>query len=490
MRIGLVWISQETDTFNPTPTTIESFAAFGIDRGDAIIEKLGAVGMIGGYMQAARRRKDVETVPIFKARSVAGGRLSADTLAFLTDELERGLRSAGRLDGLALQLHGACAAEGVDDVEGHLLGTARTVVGRRTPIVLSLDHHANITQAMVDGSSGIVGHRTQPHDQYETGVLGAELLFRIAAGEVEPVTAWRKIPLLSHQEQYLTSEGPMKVWFERARSMEAEHESILQISNFPMQPWLDLEEGGWSTVVVADGDLDLAESLADELADLAWSMRERFQVKTSVPPLEAVERASSMAGLVILSDTGDSVLGGAGGDSTALLRAMIDAEIEAPALVPIVDPVAAATLLDRQAGESVSVDVGGRIAGMHEAISATGTLRFAREMTVEVGGGYSSPVVDLGATAAIDTDFGTLVITELPGVGGVHPDMYRALGIDPSDYRMVVLKTASNFQYFAPLASGVVRADTPGPTQSDIASLDWKRIPRPIYPLDPLESWR
>ncbi|MDH3247803.1 MAG: M81 family metallopeptidase, partial [Acidimicrobiia bacterium] len=124
MRIGLVWISQETDTFNPTPTTIESFAAFGIDRGDAIIEKLGAVGMIGGYMQAARRRKDVETVPIFKARSVAGGRLSADTLAFLTDELERGLRSAGRLDGLALQLHGACAAEGVDDVEGHLLGTA------------------------------------------------------------------------------------------------------------------------------------------------------------------------------------------------------------------------------------------------------------------------------------------------------------------------------------------------------------------------------
>ena len=122
MRIGLVWISQETDTFNPQPTTVESFAAFGIERGDAIIEKVGNVGMIGGYVEAAKIRGGIETVPIFKARSVAGGRLSSDTLSFLSDELESGLRSAGSLDGVALRLHGACAAEGVDDVEVPAIG--------------------------------------------------------------------------------------------------------------------------------------------------------------------------------------------------------------------------------------------------------------------------------------------------------------------------------------------------------------------------------
>ena len=77
MRIGLIWVSQETDTFNPSPTTVEHFAAFGIDHGEAIFEKLGGVGSVGGYLSAARERDDVESVPLFKARAVAGGRLDS-----------------------------------------------------------------------------------------------------------------------------------------------------------------------------------------------------------------------------------------------------------------------------------------------------------------------------------------------------------------------------------------------------------------------------
>lgn len=489
MRIGLTWISQETDTFNPDPTVIGSFAAFGIDRGSAIVEKLGSVGSIGGYLEAASVRPDVETVPLFKARAVAGGRLSADTLAFLSDELASALRSAGRLDGLALQLHGACAADGVDDVEGHLLAVARKIVGD-IPIVMSLDHHANITRAMVEGSEAIVGHRTQPHDPYDTGRIGAEVLFAIVDGRIDPVTAWRKIPLISHQEQYLTSQGPMKVWFDRARAIESEHSGVVQVSPFPMQPWLDVEEGGWSIVVVTDGDRHLAESLADELAELAWSMRWDFQVKASLSPADAVRAADEAGGLTVISDTGDSVLGGAGGDSTVLLAEMLRARITGRALVPIVDPVAAAELMDRSVGESVTVDVGGRVAGFHQTISLTGTLVRCGVETVEIGDGYASPVVELGETAVLDTDIGTVVITARPGVGGVHPDKYRALGVDPSDHSMVVVKTASNFQYFAPISTGVVRADTPGPTQSDMAGLTWNRIPRPVYPLDDIEHWR
>ncbi len=308
MRIGLVWISQETNTFNPFPTTIETFASFSIDRGQEIVENLGTQGSPGGFFAAAAEHPEVEVVPIFKARSVAGGRLSAETVDFLTDELVRLLREAGPLDGLALQLHGACAGEGVDDVESVHLEAARGVLGDDVPIVLALDHHANITKRMVAGADAIVGHRTQPHDPFDTGRVGAELLFRIVAGEVTPTMSWRKLPLLSHQEQYLTTQGPMKVWFDRARSHEAADPTVLQISNFPMQPWLDLEEGGWATVVTTDDDPDLGERLADEMADLAWSMRAEFQEKTSVSAADAVRNADAAeSGVVVISDTGDSV---------------------------------------------------------------------------------------------------------------------------------------------------------------------------------------
>jgi microcystin degradation protein MlrC len=96
----------------------------------------------------------------------------------------------------------------------------------------------------------------------------------------------------------------------------------------------------------------------------------------------------------------------------------------------------------------------------------------------------------MGRTVVFETGPVTLLISELRGVGGNLPDVYRAFGVEPANARMAVLKTASNFQYFAPITSRVVRVDTPGPGQSDIARLPWSRIPRPMYPLDDLASWR
>jgi microcystin degradation protein MlrC len=100
------------------------------------------------------------------------------------------------------------------------------------------------------------------------------------------------------------------------------------------------------------------------------------------------------------------------------------------------------------------------------------------------------PEIDMGRTVVFDVGPVTLLISELRGVAGNLPDVYRAFGIEPSDYKMAVLKTASNFQYFAPIASRVIRVDATGPGQSDVASLPWRRIPRPVYPLDPIEDWR
>ena len=490
MRLALFQMGQETDTFNPSPTTMHDFASFGLYEGQDVFDKQRGGGTVGGFLIAVEDSDtDIETVPLSRGWAGAGGRITTDALEYFEDRLRQDLTAAGPIDGLAMHLHGACSAVGVDDVEGRLLEIVRQILGEHVPVVLTLDHHANITQQMIDNSHALVGFRTQPHDPLETGIASTDLLVRIVAGDVAPTVAWRKIRLISHQEQYLTSRGPMKAWFDRARALEREA-GVLSVSNFPMQPWLDIEEGGWATVVVTDGDQALAERLADELADLAWSMRADFQVTESLPPDEAVLAADAEAsGVVILSDTGDSVFGGAAGDSTELIDAMLRMAVAGRALVPLVDAVAVATLAEAGEGATVTLWLGGGTSGFFPPVEMTGVVRTVGtgHMIVEDLPGRE---FDMGRTVVFEAGPITVLVSEQAGIGGNHPQVWRAFGIEPADAKMVVLKTASNFQYYASMTSRVIRVDTTGPTQSDIKALPWERIPRPIYPLDEPTSWR
>jgi microcystin degradation protein MlrC len=341
---------------------------------------------------------------------------------------------------------------------------------------------------MVEHSTAIVGHRTQPHDVVDTGRVAAELLVRIAAREVRPVIAWRKLRLIAHQEQFLTAKPPMQTWFDAARLLE-EDPRVLQVSPFPMQPWLDVAEGGWAVTVTTDGDPGLAERHAEAMADLAWSLRDAFQEKDALPVDEAVRLADAAEGLVMLSDTGDTVFGGAAGDSNVILESMLRQGIRRPALVPMIAPKAVATLIEAGEEATVTLPLGGETTAFFEPLMVTGTVR-------RIGGGRvevlktNQHAVDMGRAVVFETGPVTLLITELRGVAGNEPSVWRAMGVEPEGHGMVVLKTASNFQYFAPLAAQLIRVDSPGPGQSDLATLPWRRLPRPIYPFEAIGSWR
>lgn len=488
MRLGVICIGQESNDFNPRPTTLADFRAFGLHEAPDM-DELAAVGQFGGFVQAVRASsREITAVPILFAWCGAGGRLDDATRRWFEARIRDGLEAAGPLDGLALQLHGACAAEGLDDVEGAQLAVCREVLGPDVPIVLSLDHHANVTRQMVEHSTAIVGHRTQPHDVVDTGRVAAELLVRIVAKEVRPVIAWRKLRLISHQEQFLTAKPPMRTWFAAARRLEKDPR-VLQVSPFPMQPWLDVAEGGWAVTVTTDGNAELAERHAEAMADLAWSLRDAFQKKDAVAVDAAVRLADAAEGLVMLSDTGDTVFGGAAGDSNVILDSMLRQGIRRPALVPMIAPKAAARLADAGEGATVTLPLGGETTGLFAPLEVTGTVR-------KIGGGRvkvsktNQHAVDMGRAVVFETGPVTLLITELRGVAGNEPSVWRAMGVEPEGYGMVVLKTASNFQFFAPLASRLIRVDSPGPGQSDLASLPWRRLPRPIHPLEPIASWR
>ena len=244
--------------------------------------------------------------------------------------------------------------------------------------------------------------------------------------------AWRKILLLlSHQEQFLTSGGPMKTWFDRARSMESDPR-VLQASNYPMQPWLDVTEGGWATIVVTDNDHELAETLADELADLAWSLRDDFQVKDAVPVDVAVRMADAAeTGIVVLSDTGDTVFGGSSGDSNLILEAILrhfshqgqgasPDDFTAGRWRGWLRPGARARRLRCRWAAAPQQH-------LPNPIEVTGTVRKIGGGVVESWEYNHQNHVDRGRTVVFEVGPVTMLISELRGIAGNVPEVY--LGI-------------------------------------------------------------
>lgn len=490
MRIAFAELAQETDSFSPMAADLRDFEAFGLFFGDEILEKMRGVGPIGGFLQVATEQNEkVELLPIVRAWGGAGGTITAKTLDFLMERLIAGLKKALPIDALYLALHGAAASEKEDDVEGHVLSAVRHLLGEDIPIAVCLDHHANITRRMVQCADLLIGHETQPHDPVATGRKTARILFGMLKGENHPTIDWQKIPMITPQDQFLTERGPMKEWFDLAREMER-RPGVIDVSPYPMQPWLDVAEGGWAVVVHTENNPDLARSLAAESARKAWSMREQFWASDRVAPADAVRQAvAADTKLIILSDTGDSVYGGAPGDSTCILRQLLERQVPCITLVPIVDAEVVDAALSAGVGAHITVDLGGKVDRVFtRPVQVTGRVAgISRGVTLELP---DRGVCDLGRTALLEVGQIRIVVLDQRSFAINHPVLYTHLGLEIGDAAIVVVKTASNFQFFSRWRKGLIRVDSPGTTQSDLTAFPWKRILRPVYPLDDLKNWQ
>ena len=491
LKIAIAQFGQETSSFSSTQTTLDTFEKFGLYEGDTFRNQGFAGGAVGGFMETARKVDLAwEPIPIIRGWAGASGPLTDETLTHFVDTITNALKRADQVDALYLDLHGAAVAYSHSDCEGYLLQACRNVLGDSIPIVLALDHHANLTRAMVEYCDALVAHRTQPHHPWETGQLAATLLFNILLGKLTPTIAWKKIPLITHQEQFLTSpSGPMREWFKLAREIET-LTGVVAASTFPMQPWIDVPEGGWAVSVVTNNDMALAEKQANRLAQFAWDQRDRFLLQESIPPADAIRRAlDADSGLVILSDTGDSVFGGAPGDSTILLKEMIRQKVQQPVLLTMVDPEVVEQAIVAGIGSTIQVELGGKQSGSYST-----PVSLMVQVSAIGGGEIQAACIGrdtFSAGRAVVLAFGNIqiVASETYGVGGNHPATYEHFGIDPCGAKMIVLKTASNFQYYADWASQIIRVDTQGATMSDISGFNWQQLPRPIYPLDPATTF-
>ncbi len=419
------------------------------------------------------------------------GPVDAGAFRWIAATLRSELAKAGPLDGVLCSLHGALIADGVDDADGELLSVVRSMVGDAVPIVASLDLHADVTPRMTGLADVLVPYHTSPHlDQRETGARAAQVLLRLLDG-ARPVTASVRLPMISVSEAQNTFQGPLAPIYARLPALEADHR-ILSAGILMTQGWLDVPRLGWSTLVTTDGDVRRAVETAEELAAACWEVR-RSLTGSYLSAAECVERAIAHgAGPVIIADGADATNSGAPGDSTHLLAELVRRPIPGGALSIMVDLDSVAAAWTAGVGGAFRRAVGGRRDRVFsKPLLVEGTVeRVGPARYVLSGHGGTNLPVDMGISAVVRIRDVRLLLVEAPGPGST-PMMYRCVGLEPKDHKIVIVKSPAGFRAeFGPFASLILLADCPGCSSPRYERMPYTRISRPLWPLDPLADRR
>ncbi len=498
MRIVTGGIAQETNTFQWQPTTLEDFGrpGFGtLARGEQILAMEGTGTVYGGAVAEARRQ-GIDLIPTAYGAVMPGGRVARAAFDTLCEEILTGIEAALPVDGVFLVLHGAMALEDHDDAEGLLLAAVRDAVGPEVPIVAPLDLHTNLSDEMVALADALVGYKHYPHtDMPETGAQALRILAAIVRREARPTIAHARLPLIAPNQSMVTTwQSPLKTAIDRARELEREP-GVLAATVLGGFPFADVPFAGLATIVVTDGEPDLAHRAANELAAICWERRTDFTIRPT-PVAEAIERA--MAGpegsVYVLADIADSGASGTAGDGTTVLRALMEAGARSAAVAQIMDPEAVAACITAGVGSEVTLSVGGKHDELHgPPVEVTGMVRLIHEGSFKVAGAMGAgTLASRGRTIVLEIggrDGIELQLTEVRG----HPhdlNFFRAFGIEPTERRILVLKSAAHFRAaFEPIATEVIEVDAPGISSPNLSSFDYRRLRRPIYPLDPDTTW-
>jgi len=487
MRIGIGHMFTETNSFSPVVARLVDFQPV---MGQALIERWrGTRTELGGFLDILGEI-DCEVAPMFSGWAITRGAVTDQEFERVKTMVREQVRNAGRLDGMLFALHGAMCAESVDDTEGALLEVVRGELGSEAPIVVTLDLHANLTRKMVDMATAIIAYRTNPHtDMYDTGRAAGAILQGILREEIRPVMEMQKIPLIVQAENMQTAHGPMAEVLQAGERFQAEHPKILSTSVFSVQPWLDIEEMGCATLAVADSDRRLASECARRMAQRFWDLRRDFEAEL-MDPKQAVCAALEFEGHpVVLSESSDSPTAGAPGDSVDMLRILLELAPRTPSAIWVRDPAVVESAWSILPGGKLRTWLGGGFDKVNRRpVLINGNVRALSDGRYTLKGGqFTGTAMEMGRTAVIEAEAISIVVSELPAFM-LDPEVYRSQGIEPKDQKIVIVKSTSGFRSeYDPFAAKVIMVGTPGISSPNLQGLPYRRVSRPIYPLDPVE---
>jgi microcystin degradation protein MlrC len=482
-RIGVASIVQETNTFSPAATTFAEFESQGIFVGEGA-RRFESVNTEAGGALAELGRRRAEPVPIIKTWAMSGGPITESALGQIADLLGSELARALPLDGLVLSLHGALVGETVDSGDLLLLERSRQVVGESCRIGVCLDLHANVTRALVDTSDFVIGYHTYPHvDLAQTGARTASLLLELVTGLKRPRTSLAKRPMLTAPEAQ-GEDGPFGTLRRVADTLT--EGTVLDISLFPVQPWLDVPEVGFGVTVTTDGDEETGDRIATDLVELAWQQRDDFAVEL-VTPRTAIEHVRKHDRRpVLLSESADSPTAGATGDSPAMVRELLTHGKGLRSFLTLVDARAVQACFDAGEDQSLTLVVGASVdPRFHEPVELTAHVaKLGNGSYALTGPVFNGMEVTMGRYARLDTDGLSVLVTERPACT-FDPETFRQAGLDPTQADIVVVRSANLFRAgWAQLSEDAIILDLPGASTPRFEALPYSRVPRPLFPLD------
>ena len=470
-RILTAGIAHESNTFIPYLTTEETF-----------VLRRGSEAISGRNWAKLLEDAGMELIPTLHASAGPSGVVSKETYEAFRDEILEGLREAGPVDGIFLDMHGAMHVEGYADAQADFIQQIRKITGEEVIIAASFDLHGNISNEFIEGLNIVSAYRTAPHvDGEETRTRTAGLLVEALKNDLSPRTAHINLPILIPGEKGITSVEPLKSLYESLPEI-ARMEGLMDASIFVGMPWTDVDRAGMSVQVVAENNQHFPEALAQakSLANAIWTQRANLQFDVSTASIdEAISTALEIDSTVFITDSGDNITAGAAGDGTLVLERLLEHRVSDAVLAGIVDPEAVEQCVAAGVGAEVELFVGGKIDNVFsKPVPIKGTvIRLPREQ-------QDSPQAD----AVLQVDGVTLVL--LSGHRAfTDPSHFQAMEIDPLAHKIVVVKEGYLFPGLRDIAPHAIMALTPGFANQIMEELEYKQVSRPIYPLDPDMLW-
>ncbi|MBI3452896.1 MAG: M81 family metallopeptidase [Rhodospirillales bacterium] len=500
-RVALLGMHLESNAFAPVSGEID-FRTLCYLEGEAMLAEArkpapAMPAEVPGFIADMDANGAWTPVPILVTGAEPGGPVDHGFFLRVLADMKRGLRAAGRLDGIYITNHGGMTSTESPDPDGLLYAMVRETVGPGVPVVATVDLHANISETMVDSVDVLISYRTNPHvDQAERAAEAACALRELMAGGAVKA-AFIRLPLTPASVALLTATGGpyADLITEGQRQMTPEILNVSVVGGFIFS---DTPKNGLAVIVTARGDPAPARRLALDLARRGWAERGRF-VK-ELTPLDKAVAIAVAAGrdparpAAIFSDAGDNPGGGGRGNTTWLLAALHKAGAQGVLLGVFIDPALAA--------EAHGRGVGGRLKAV---FNRAGETEFSKRFEVEakiIALYHGKCVGRRGLWAGTSLDFGLMAALDLGGVTAVvgtlrkqcaDPVCFEALGLDIAKARTVAVKSRGHFragfdEFFSP--GQVYEVDTSGLTSPVLSRLPLKGVLRPVFPLDPDTTWQ
>ena len=478
-RIAIAGFLQESVTFIDEMTTLEQFQ-FVEAAGPALIVKYrGTNTGIGGIIDRCER-ENAEIVPLFYTFGGAAGPTSDEAYDHYITRLLDGLKAAGRLDGVLLDLHGAMATPRRLDADRETLDRVRAILGPDVPVVVALDYHANLDQASIAAADAVFGYHFSPHtDMGPTGERAADCLFRKLRGEIDPVCILVKPGVMVPSIFSATGMEPLKSIVAQSIAESRQAAGYLDVSVFAGFSYADVPNCGFSVVVVTDGDRVLAGELAKRFSAEIFAMREALNHRELVYSVdEGIDHAKRLVAAgqrpVVLLEHADRMH-----DSTYVLREVLEQQLQRTIVPYVWDPNAAAAAVAAGKGAAIKLSVGGHSSDRAGGpVLLEGKVTFAGRVTYRATGPYfTGRTIELGDTAVIDTGSVVVSLTSVPSTA-VDDDCLTQFGQTLDQYDYVVLRSKTHFRaFFELVAAEILIVDTPDWGPADLKSLPYRHVP-------------